>query len=191
MARSPSAFRNAYKSQSSWKEFWLQTNSFVSAVPLNFGRVQTSHWRMPPAPASIPSRGRACLDRKNIMAWHLFDVHFWSPQSCTELSIGLTQQKLTNGCWGVYSNKNFDLYFYWCRGDKAGGGRMGEVPPKRDFVGVWAQRCYQLSLAWHLERRSSDSKITPQNLWGTQQTRGWLVKANKWILCHLLSPLEL
>lgn len=78
-----------------------------------------------------------------------------------------------------FFNKDFDLYFYWCRGDKAGGGRMGGVPPEWDFGRVWSQRCYQLSLGWHLQRRSSDSKVTPQNLWGTQANTGMARKGQQ------------
>lgn len=181
MAPSPSAFGNVHKSASPWREFWLQINSFVSAVPLNLGRVQMSHW-------ALQSRDELGLRE------HLGLTSFWYsflviPESNSPFNRSDPSKPhkwiffLTKEAWTEEFGSLVQPPQSWCHSE------WQNLPPK-DFGRAQDHRCSNPSPGWHLVRRGLDPKITPQSTGMLKQTWGWFKKAHEQIVFHLLSPLE-
>lgn len=122
MAPSPSAFRNIHKSPSSWREFWLQINSFVSALPLNFDCVQMSHWAY---------RAGMCLGTQHILAFwpYIFLMHIFANSRVESTSQLVWPMKISQMIFFFLSKS------LWFSPLQAGATASGRTSPQRILGG--------------------------------------------------------
>lgn len=159
MAPSSSAFRNVHKSPSSRREFWLQTNSFVSALPLNFGRVQMSHWAL---------QSRDVLGHTE----HFGLTSFWCSFSVIpELNSPFSRSDLSKSHKWIFFPYRRGLNWRIWTSSSAPSKLVPQwqswgwqnLPPK-DFGRAQGNKGSHPSPGWRVVRRGFDSKVTPQSI---------------------------